>query len=162
MCDCVCFICVGRWRTAFQPGRTSMQEFYINETTTVMAPLMTHTGQYHYLNDKVNQTQRCFQQEDSGILAIPTCCPLLLSSAIKVHRCTIVKLPLSKRSSMLLVLPHEWADLHNVESKLPKNIISDWIQNLSEGWILHFFIIFLPLKSFTPLHNMLIPFLKLA
>lgn len=58
---------------------------------------------------------------------------LLLSSAIKIHRCTIVKLPLSKRSSMLLVLPDEGTDLHNVESKLPKNIISDWIQNLSEG-----------------------------
>lgn len=138
-----------------------MQEFYINETTTVMAPLMTHTGQYHYLNDKVNQTQRCFQQEDSDILAIPTCCPLLLSSAIKVHRCTIVKLPLSKRSSMLLVLPHERTDLHNVESKLPKNIISDWIQNLSEGWILHFFReldhIFTIKVFYTPAHQGLHP-----
>ncbi|XP_003963811.1 angiotensinogen [Takifugu rubripes] len=109
----------GSWRTAFQPERTSMQEFHINETTTVKAPLMTHTGQYHYLNDKV-------------------------------HRCTIVKLPLSKRSSMLLVLPHERTDLHNVESKLPKNIISDWIQNLSEGTLE----LTLPKFSMSSVHDM--------
>lgn len=34
-----------------------MQEFHVDETTTVMAPLMTHTGQYHYLNDKVKLIQ---------------------------------------------------------------------------------------------------------
>lgn len=45
----------------------------------------------------------------------------------------MVKLPLSKRSSMLLVLPHQGSNLHDIESKLPKNIISDWLQNLSEG-----------------------------
>lgn len=85
----------------------------------------------------------------------------LMSSSIKVHRCTIVKLPLSKRSSMLLVLPHERTDLHNVESKLPKNIISDWIQNLSEGWILHFFResdhIFAFKVFYTPVHQGLHP-----
>lgn len=47
-------VCLGNWRTAFQPEKTSSQEFHVDETTTVMAPLMTHTGQYHYLNDKVN------------------------------------------------------------------------------------------------------------
>lgn len=26
----------------------------MDETTTVMTPLMTHTGHYHYLNNKVN------------------------------------------------------------------------------------------------------------
>ena len=60
----VFFACVylGNWRTAFQPERTSLQEFHVDETTTVMAPLMTHTGQYHYLNDKVNLSSRdlCF------------------------------------------------------------------------------------------------------
>lgn len=45
--------CSGNWRTAFKPEKTSLQEFHVDETTTVMAPLMTHTGQYHYLNDKV-------------------------------------------------------------------------------------------------------------
>lgn len=33
-----------------------MEDFHVNDTVTVPAPLMTHTGQYHYLNDKVNQT----------------------------------------------------------------------------------------------------------
>lgn len=33
-----------------------MEEFHVNETATVTAPLMTHTGQYHYLEDEVNQT----------------------------------------------------------------------------------------------------------
>lgn len=31
-----------------------MQDFHLNETTTVTAPLMTHTGQYQYLRDQVN------------------------------------------------------------------------------------------------------------
>lgn len=47
-------VCLGNWKTAFQPEKTALQEFYVNETTTVMAPLMTHTGQYRYLNDKVS------------------------------------------------------------------------------------------------------------
>lgn len=92
----------GNWRTAFQPEKTSLQEFHVDETTTVMAPLMTHTGQYHYLNDKV-------------------------------RRCTAVKLSLSKRSYMLLVLPHEGTKLHDLESKLRTDVISDWHQNLQEG-----------------------------
>lgn len=60
-----------------------------------------------------------------GVLTVP--------SVLKLHRCTVVKLPLSKRSSMLLVLPHQGSSLHRIESKLPKNIIPDWVQNLSEG-----------------------------
>ncbi|KAM8739271.1 angiotensinogen isoform 1-T2 [Acanthopagrus schlegelii] len=92
----------GSWRTAFQPEETSTQEFHVDETTTVMAPLMTHTGRYHYLNDKV-------------------------------RRCTVVKLSLSKRSYMLLVLPHEGANLHDIESKLGTVVMSDWHQNLQEG-----------------------------
>uniref|UniRef100_A0A3Q0R9J8 Angiotensinogen n=1 Tax=Amphilophus citrinellus TaxID=61819 RepID=A0A3Q0R9J8_AMPCI len=42
----------GNWKKAFQPEKTSLQEFHVNETTTVMTPLMTHTGQYHYFNDE--------------------------------------------------------------------------------------------------------------
>ncbi|XP_029306003.1 LOW QUALITY PROTEIN: angiotensinogen [Cottoperca gobio] len=92
----------GNWRTAFQPEKTSMQEFHLDNTTTVMAPLMTHTGQYHYLNDKE-------------------------------QRCTVVKLSLSKRSYMLLVLPHEGVNLNDIESKLLTNVMSDWHQSLQEG-----------------------------
>ncbi|KAM3606873.1 uncharacterized protein V6R79_024920 [Siganus canaliculatus] len=92
----------GNWKTAFQPEKTSLQEFHVDETTTVMAPLMTHTGQYHYLNDKV-------------------------------RRCTVLKLSLSKRSYMLLVLPHEGASLRDIESKLLTNVIADWHQSFQEG-----------------------------
>lgn len=92
----------GNWKTAFQPERTSLEEFHVDETTTVMAPLMTHTGQYHYLNDKL-------------------------------RKCTVVKLSLSKRSYMLLVLPHEGTNLHDIESKLQTDVIADWHQSLQEG-----------------------------
>lgn len=51
-------VCLGNWTAAFQPEKTAMQEFHVDEKTKVMAPLMTHTGQYHYLNDKVNQLKR--------------------------------------------------------------------------------------------------------
>lgn len=47
-------MCAGSWRTVFQPHRTSMQDFHLNETTTVKVPLMTHTGQYQYLRDQVS------------------------------------------------------------------------------------------------------------
>lgn len=92
----------GSWRTAFQPENTSLQEFQVDETTTVMAPLMTHTGQFFYLNDKMQQ-------------------------------CTVVKLSLSKRSYMLLVLPHEGAKLHDIESKLHTDVMSGWHHSLQEG-----------------------------
>ncbi|KAM6956601.1 angiotensinogen [Aplochiton taeniatus] len=92
----------GNWRTAFQPERTSMQDFHVDPETTVTVPLMTHTGRYRYLDDR------------NG-------------------RCTVVKLPLSKRTYMLLVLPHEGASLRNIENKLRTDVISDWYQNLREG-----------------------------
>ncbi|XP_067373682.1 angiotensinogen isoform X1 [Channa argus] len=91
----------GNWRTAFQPDKSSLQEFHVDETTTVMAPLMTHTGQYQYLNDKL-------------------------------RRYTVVKLSLSKWSYMLLVVPHEGASLHDIESKLLTDM-SGWDQSLQEG-----------------------------
>lgn len=92
----------GNCRTVFQPEKTPQQEFYVDETTTVMATLMTHTGPYHYLNDKV-------------------------------RRCTVVKLSLSKRSYMLLVLPHEGTSLREIESKLRTDVISSWNEKLQEG-----------------------------
>ncbi|KAL6102013.1 agt [Pungitius sinensis] len=92
----------GNWRRAFQPEKTTLQEFHVDESTTVMAALMTHTGRYPYLDDKVLQ-------------------------------CTVVKLSLSKRSYMLLVLPHEGADLHKIESKLLTKVFSGWHQGLQEG-----------------------------
>lgn len=49
-----------------------------------------------------------------------------------MQRCTVVKLSLSKRSYMLLVLPHEGASLHDIESKL-FTYMSDWQQGLQEG-----------------------------
>ncbi|XP_061546884.1 angiotensinogen [Phycodurus eques] len=92
----------GNWKTTFQPEKTSLQEFYVDETTTVMAPLMTHTGLYHYFNDKV-------------------------------RRCTVVKLSLSKRSYMLVVVPHEGAKLHDIEAKLRTDVMSSWCHSLQEG-----------------------------
>ena len=52
---------------------------------------------------------------------------------LKVRRCTVVKLSLSKRSYMLLVLPHEGASLHDIELKLLADVMSDWHQSLQEG-----------------------------
>lgn len=93
----------GSWRTAFKPEKNSLQEFHVDEDTTVTVPMMTHTGQYHYLNDKL-------------------------------RRCKVVKLPLSKRSYMLLVLPHEGANLIDIESMLRIDVImSDWYTNIQEG-----------------------------
>lgn len=91
----------GNWRAVFQPEKTSQQEFYVDDTTTVMAPLMTRIGPYYYLNDKV-------------------------------HRCTVVKLPLSKRSYMLLVLPHEGTRLRDIELNL-LTVMPSWNKNLQEG-----------------------------
>uniref|UniRef100_A0A3P8SBH0 Angiotensinogen n=1 Tax=Amphiprion percula TaxID=161767 RepID=A0A3P8SBH0_AMPPE len=113
----------GNWRTAFQPEKTSLQEFHVDETTTVMAPLMTHTGRYHYFNDKV-------------------------------RRCTVVKLSLSKRSYMLLVLPHEGTNLHDIESKLLTDVISGWYQNLQEG-LLELSLPKFSMSSATDLRNLL-------
>ncbi|XP_068597528.1 angiotensinogen [Brachionichthys hirsutus] len=90
------------WQTAFQLDKTSLQEFHVDETTTVKAPLMTHTGLYYYLSDAAS-------------------------------RCTVVKLPLSTQSYMLLVLPDQGSKLHTLESKLLYDVLSNWHQNLQEG-----------------------------
>ncbi|XP_051283738.1 angiotensinogen [Dicentrarchus labrax] len=50
----------------------------------------------------------------------------------KVRRCIVVKLSLSKRSYMLLVLPQEGVNIQDIESKLNPDVISDWLQNLQE------------------------------
>ncbi|CAK6953083.1 angiotensinogen [Scomber scombrus] len=92
----------GNWTKAFQPEKTSLQEFHMDERTITMVPMMTHTGQYHYLNDKV-------------------------------RRCTVVKMPLSKWSYMLLVLPHEGTNILDLEPKLRTDVMSDWHQSLQEG-----------------------------
>uniref|UniRef100_A0A8C6WT78 Angiotensinogen n=1 Tax=Neogobius melanostomus TaxID=47308 RepID=A0A8C6WT78_9GOBI len=114
----------GNWRTVLQPEKTSQQEFYVDETTTVMAPLMTHTGPYHYLNDKV-------------------------------RRCTVVKLSLSKRSYMLLVLPHEGTTLQNIESNLRTQVMSSWNEKLQEG-LLELSLPKFSMSSVNSLHEMLI------
>ncbi|KAK3572712.1 hypothetical protein QTP86_006139 [Hemibagrus guttatus] len=41
----------GKWRTAFQPEKTTVQDFWIDEKSTVKVPLMTHTGDYMHLSD---------------------------------------------------------------------------------------------------------------
>ncbi|KAG7462964.1 hypothetical protein MATL_G00190260 [Megalops atlanticus] len=94
----------GDWRTAFQPEATSRQEFWITDNTSVIVPLMTHTGNYKYLDDKG-------------------------------RKCTVVKLPLSNKAHMLLVLPHEGTHLDHIENQISDQIslISDWSQHLKEG-----------------------------
>ncbi|KAJ7984906.1 hypothetical protein DPEC_G00359620 [Dallia pectoralis] len=94
----------GNWRTAFQQEKTSMQEFKVDETTTVTVPLMTHTGNYKYLNDKG-------------------------------RKCKVVKLPLSKRAYMLLVLPDEGSSLNALETKLRSDVISGWHGHLKDGFL---------------------------
>lgn len=51
----------------------------------------------------------------------------------KVRRCTVVKLSLSTRSYMLLVLPHEGTNLQDIESKLLSGVMSRWYESLQEG-----------------------------
>ncbi|XP_012719486.3 angiotensinogen [Fundulus heteroclitus] len=92
----------GNWVTAFQPDKTSMEEFHVDETTKVMTSMMTRTYRYHYLDDKVK-------------------------------KCTVVKLPLSNQSHMLLILPHDGATLGQIEARLLTNLMADWHKNLQEG-----------------------------
>lgn len=44
-----------------------------------------------------------------------------------------MRLPLSKRSHMLLVLPHEEAKLSDIESRLRIDVLSDWYTSFQEG-----------------------------
>ncbi|KAI5107818.1 angiotensinogen precursor, partial [Silurus meridionalis] len=41
----------GNWRKAFQPEKTTVQDFRIDEKSTVKVPLMTHTGDYMHFSD---------------------------------------------------------------------------------------------------------------
>ncbi|KAI4896587.1 hypothetical protein NFI96_018215, partial [Prochilodus magdalenae] len=94
----------GNWGTAFQPQVTTMQDFKVDETSTVKVPLMTHSGDYMYLNDPG-------------------------------RKCSVVKLGLSKRTYMLLVLPHEGARLQDIENQLLTAVISTWNSHLKERYL---------------------------
>lgn len=48
------------------------------------------------------------------------------------RKCFIVKLALSKRTYLLLVLPHEGTNLQDIEKQLRSDIISKWNQLLKE------------------------------
>ena len=58
---------------------------------------------------------------------------MFCSVTMKMRRCTVVKLSLSKRSYMLLVLPHEGANLQDIESNLLTDVMLGWHKNLQEG-----------------------------
>lgn len=92
---------IGNWRTAFQPEKTTVQDFWINEKSTVKVPLMTHTGDYKHLHDPDK-------------------------------KCTVVKLDLSKRTYMLLVLPSEGTKVQDIENQLQPDTISTWHKHLKE------------------------------
>ncbi|KAM9809053.1 angiotensinogen [Syngnathus typhle] len=113
----------GNWKTAFQPDKTALQEFYVNESTTVMTPMMTRTALYSYFNDMD-------------------------------RNCTVVKLSLSKRSYMLLVLPQEGASLHDIEAKLLTEVMSSWSHSLQEG-LLELSLPKFSLSSANDLHELL-------
>ncbi|KAL0983818.1 hypothetical protein UPYG_G00133140 [Umbra pygmaea] len=53
----------------------------------------------------------------------------------KARRCTVVKLPLSKRTYMLLVLPQEMSSLADLESKLRSDVIAGWNSHLKDGFL---------------------------
>ncbi|KAM4729639.1 angiotensinogen [Anableps anableps] len=64
----------GNWMTAFQPDKTSMEEFHVDETTKVMTSMMTRTYNYHYLNDKVNKctvVKLSLTQQSHMLLILP-------------------------------------------------------------------------------------------
>ncbi|MBN3309313.1 ANGT protein, partial [Amia calva] len=94
----------GKWKAAFQPEKTTEQEFQTPDKTSVSVPLMSRQGVYGFLNDKGN-------------------------------KCTIVKLPLSKKAFVLLVLPYEGTDLDHVESILSGGLISLWHRHMSNRFL---------------------------
>lgn len=125
-------ICLGNWRTAFKPEKNSVREFHVDQATTVMVPMMTHTGQYHYLNDKV-KTLTClllFRYIRLGCFSGLIRCHV---ATVQARRCTVVKMPLSQRSYMLLVLPHEGANLIDIEARLRVDVMSDWYTSIQVG-----------------------------
>lgn len=107
----------GKWRTMFRPEATSLQEFWIDDKTSVKVPLMTHTGKYSYLDD---QGSKC------------TVLKLTLSN----NAYMLLVLPyegaqLDPREDRLILQISEWSkDLKEgiVEVSLPKlslNVVSD-------------------------------------
>ncbi|XP_062852329.1 angiotensinogen [Trichomycterus rosablanca] len=94
----------GNWRTAFQPEQTTLQDFRIDEKSTVKVPLMTHAGDYMHLSDPG-------------------------------RKCSVVKLGLSKRTYMLLVLPHEGVRLQDIENQLLTEVLSTWNRHLKKRYL---------------------------
>ena len=109
-----------------------MQEFNVDDNTTVMVPMMTHTGPFYYFNDVV-------RTRDGALAVVLIVVFGLLSNkclflfTMKVKRCTVVKLALSKRSYMMLVLPNKGIKLKDIEGKLHTDVMANWHQALKEG-----------------------------
>ncbi|XP_061767663.1 angiotensinogen isoform X1 [Nerophis ophidion] len=96
------FLTSFHFQANFPSQKTSLQEFHVNHTTTVMTPMMTHVGLHRYFHDKV-------------------------------RGCTVIKLALSERSYMLVVLPDHDVNLHDIQAKLRTDVISSWKGNLHQG-----------------------------
>ncbi|XP_054885768.1 angiotensinogen [Poeciliopsis prolifica] len=72
----------------------------------------------------------------------------------KVNRCTVVKLPLSKQTHILLILPHEGTTLGHTENKLLTNLMGGWHKNLQEG-LLELSLPKFSLSSLIDIHDLL-------
>ncbi|XP_048862425.1 angiotensinogen [Brienomyrus brachyistius] len=46
----------GRWRTAFPPEATSLQNFWVDDKTSVPVPLMSRVGNFMYVDDKATKS----------------------------------------------------------------------------------------------------------
>lgn len=46
----------GRWRTAFRPEATSLQNFWVDDKTNVPVPLMSRVGNFMYVDDKATKS----------------------------------------------------------------------------------------------------------
>ncbi|XP_039604162.1 angiotensinogen [Polypterus senegalus] len=85
----------GRWGKGFDIQQTKIQDFSQTDKSSILIPLMSQTGNFYYINDKM-------------------------------HRCSVVKLPLNNNSFLMLIYPNNDKDLHHIENHLKTHVIYNW------------------------------------
>ncbi|XP_056617109.1 angiotensinogen [Triplophysa dalaica] len=117
------------------------------QTNLLFASSVNFKGNWKFASDPNATTEQEFWTDEESSVKVP----LMKYHGVYMYftdphrKCFIVKLGLSKRTYLLLVLPHEGTNLQHIEKQLRSDIISKWDKHLKENHL----VLYLPKFSLT-------------
>nr|XP_055027134.1 angiotensinogen [Misgurnus anguillicaudatus] len=117
------------------------------ETNLLFASSVHFKGKWKYASDPNATTEQQFWIDEKSSVQVPLMKyfggHMYLNDAGR--KCSVVRLSLSKRTYIMLVLPHEKTSLEDIEKQLRTEVISTWNKHLKETHL----VLYLPKLSLT-------------